>query len=184
MRGVISAALTLVMASAVANAQTTAVATSQATPSSTGDTAPSAHLSSGTYRFAGRCAKMTVTSHDVTPDCGTTLGIIANDPNRPTFVIVLRDGKTAWEYQVIGAGVLSDDGKVMTYAISSMIDLEATADQTREYTYPGECVNSVRVGEPLLRCTMWSDDKRTEVTREVIFEGNGTWAFSRAAPGQ
>lgn len=138
-----------------------------------------ARLSAGTYKFAGRCTKMAALAQDLTSDCGAYLGIIAKDPERPLFIIPLRDGKSAWEYQVTSPGVLSDDGKVMTYTSISMIDLAKSVGASRIYSGAGECVNSVRIGDPLLRCTMWRDPKRSEVIREVIFEGNGNWIFDR-----
>jgi hypothetical protein len=184
MRATTPTVLTLVLASAASDAQTTGIAVSPPTSvSASSSVPPPARLSSGTYKFAGRCAKMTVFTQDLTSDCGTYLGIVAKDPDRPLFIIPRRDSRSAWQYQVTTPGVLSEDGKVMTYKISSMIDMAASLEASREYLYPGECVNSVRIGEPLLRCTMWRDEKRTEVTREVVFEGNGNWLFDRSSPG-
>ena len=174
--------LTLVLASVVSDAQTTGVAVSPpASASASSGAPPHARLSSGIYKFAGRCAKMTVSTQDLTSDCGTYIGIVAKDPDRPLFIIPRREGKSAWEYKVTTAGVLSEDGKAMTYEISSMIDLVGSPPEaSREYFDPAECINSVRIGEPLLRCTTWRDEKRTEVTREVVFEGNGNWVFDRS----
>ena len=140
----------------------------------------SARLSSGGYRFAGRCAKMVISKDDMTSSCGNFLGIVAKNPELPLFIVPLSDHSTAWEYQITTPGVLSDDEATVTYSISSMIDMRAR----QEYFYPGECVMSVRPGEPLLHCTMWRDATRAEITREVIFEGNGQWVFDRGSPSR
>jgi hypothetical protein len=142
----------------------------------------SAHLSSGTYKFGGRCLRMTVLATDVTNECGSYLGIIATDPDRPLFIINLKAPKTAWEYQITSPGTMSEDGQTVSYSVLSMIALAPSLEASKQYSYPGECLMSTRVSEPLLRCTMWRDSTRHEVAREVIFEGNGSLVFKRATP--
>ena len=140
----------------------------------------SARLSSGGYRFAGRCTKMVISKDDMTSHCGNFLGIVAKNPDLPLFIFPLSDHQSAWEYQIATPGVLSGDEATVTYSISSMIDMRAR----QEYFYPGECVLSVRPGEPLLHCTMWLDATKAEIAREVIFEGNGQWVFDGAPPSK
>lgn len=120
----------------------------------------SAHLPSGTYKFAGRCLRVTV------------------------LAIALKAQKAAWQYQITSPGTMSEDGQAVSYSVSSMIALASSIEASRGYSYPGECLMSTRVGEPLLRCTMWRDSTRHDVTREVIFEGNGSWVFNWATSNQ
>jgi hypothetical protein len=101
------------------------------------------------------------------------MGIVVDDPMLPNFVFSVA-GK-AWLYHVSGPAVFSQDGAVATYPVTEMIDLVVE----RKYVYPGECVMSAKIGEPLLHCTMWRDASHSEVTREIEFSGNGTWLFSR-----
>jgi hypothetical protein len=142
----------------------------------------STHLSSGTYKFSGHCSRMTVLANDVTNECGSSLGIIATDPDRTIFVIPLKAPKSAWEYQIASPGTTSEDGHTVSYSVSSMTASAPSIESSRQYVNPGECLMSTRAGEPLLRCTMWLDSTRHEIISEVIFEGNGSWAFNRATP--
>lgn len=111
---------------------------------------------------------------DQLSDCLTYVGIVSSDPDRVEFVFPRRGGKV-WMFDASGPGVMAEDGRAATYPISSTIDTSANL----AFSNSGECVNSVRVGEPLLHCTIWSDGDRRSVIREVTFSGNGMWKFDR-----
>lgn len=139
---------------------------------------PPAKLSSGSYKFAGQCSKLTKLSHDITTECGNYLAIIAKNPEMPTFIIPLKVRQAAWQYITDKPGTMSPDGKQVSYPVGALVDMSANM----QYTYPGECVMSVRRGEPLLHCTMWRDESRGEIVREIIFEGTGNWVFDKRTP--
>ncbi|MHA6206239.1 hypothetical protein ACXU4B_17565 [Dyella soli] len=134
-----------------------------------------ARLARGGYRFEGQCTRMAVEAEDQTGECLGYAGIIASDLDHPAFVFP-RSGRKVWVFNASGPGTMAVDGQAATYAIASTIDTSAN----QALAYPGECVHSVRVGEPLLHCILWKDGDRKAIVREVIFSGNGIWQFSRA----
>ena len=130
-------------------------------------------LSSGVYKFAGQCTELTLLGREAPLQCKDFMGIVANDPAAPQFVFALEEGGP-WLYET-GPAAFSSDGSVAIYPIKTMLDLAAN----RAYPHPGECVMSARVGDPLVRCTLWNDSSQAVVLRQIVFVGNGTWAFSR-----
>ena len=130
-------------------------------------------LSSGTYKFFGECTRLSVLTNEFPYQCANYMGIVADDPSLPNFVFFV-EGKT-WLYRVSGPALFSQDGALATYPVAEMFDMVVE----RKYVYPGQCVMSARIGEPLVRCTMWRDLSHNEITREIEFSGNGTWMFSR-----
>ena len=131
-------------------------------------------LSKGIYKFAGRCTQLTVLKYQFPYQCQDFMGLTTSDPSKPIFVFALAGGKS-WLYFASGPAATSP-GR-MVFPVAKMID--SVVD--REYDYPGECVISGMLDAVTVHCTMWRDDSRQEITRQIEFVGSGSWAFSKGA---
>lgn len=132
---------------------------------------PQLTLSAGSYRVEGTCISMVALSRDNTAQCDTYMGIVTDDPNKPSFVFPRKD-KSTWLFFVSESASYSPDGNVAKYPVSSVID----SSENRAYDLPGECVLTVQ-GPPSVNCFVAL--KSGIKMREASFRGSGTWLFKR-----
>lgn len=137
------------------------------------NSSPSKQLSldRGAYRIEGQCVSMTNRSQQEKEQCLGYVGIVAKDPDRPHFLFSRVDGG-AWLFVVGAQPKYSNGGKTGQYPISSLLD----SSSNRAFDLPGECVVNTD-SYPTVSCSIWLKDGKK--IREVIFNGSGTWMFSR-----
>jgi hypothetical protein len=110
-------------------------------------------------------------STDQTSQCKHFVGIITDDPSKPAFLFSRTDGG-AWMFKAASKPKYKNDGNTVIYPISTLID----SSSNRAFDLPGECtINAVE--QPTISCILWSQGGSK--MNEVVFNGNGTWAFSR-----
>ncbi|MDB5823425.1 MAG: hypothetical protein JWR21_2129 [Herminiimonas sp.] len=130
-------------------------------------------LAKGTYRLAGKCTKLMFLEIDITADCLSYAGILAENPDRPDFLFP-RKNNGAWIFKTSSAGIISDGGTA-TYKVDSVIDIGSQ----RMSQYSGECM-IIPSGEMQgIRCTLWKDQARQITVREAVFSSNGSWIFGK-----
>jgi hypothetical protein len=128
-------------------------------------------LAQGVYHLEGRCVSMVANSKDDTSRCLGRASIVTKNPARPTFVFSRTDG--LWVFIASANPVYSNEGKTATFPISKLIDGATTPYRALEL--PGECVLNA-ASHPTLSCTIELQGGKNV---HAIFDGSGTWSFSR-----
>lgn len=131
---------------------------------------PALTFSKGFYRQDGSCTRLVENGKDVTNSCLPSIGVWAQEDDRPRFRFSQSSGNT-WFFISSGSATYSDGNRVATYPVSEMLDMFLKGF----VQYAGECVVSMGAGKEEIHCTIWKDKDRTTVAWEGVFVGNGFW---------
>jgi hypothetical protein len=124
-------------------------------------------LSLGTYRAEGKCTKVVYLGSITVPSCDHFMGVQVDISTKPMFIFPFTSGGKSWFFVTSGQSSANDGRSV--YKIEKLYDAALNA----EFSYPsGEC--EITTG-PTVHCSVWKDESRTMVAREVVFTGSGQW---------
>jgi hypothetical protein len=128
-------------------------------------------LSLGTYRAEGKCAKVVSLGSAVAPSCDHFMGVQVELTTKPMFIFPFTSGEKSWFFVASGQSS-ADDGRSV-YKIEKLYDAALNA----EFSYPaGEC--EITTG-PTVHCTVWKDESRITVAKEIVFASSGQWLHQK-----